>query len=646
MQGHSNSSNHIDTTKCDVNMHRLNSYKGSSSLSFEVSVVRPVRSVNTLSWNMLQSLRIFSSCKCSFGTVINVPSEAARDSVASNRNIKNEIPYLSWVNLVNPKFMPNLRMLEICVTSSSVSWDPTALRHALLELYPSHDMFRADDCLSRVKIALRVQFSSSTTGVLSELGPEVMLLVQSLVISITGKSSLPILNDNAFDIIELMKNVEHVSIESYAKTIPTSISRGYRGGISGLRSGTRSRAESRKGSPVRLINLLKKFKHLKRLELPSWTDLSQTIDAEVLETRSLTDLTCDLDHIYQLSSKLSGLDNRLRYPLFESLQSLEIFIPKHHDVPELDPGFYSQLKLYNLKRLLCFTDADHSPLLSNLIRQNAHHLQILHGNRLSVDDVLYLFKAEGNELKMLCVEEFNEYKTTDIAVSLDNDGRTAAAGFIKDLKKMYSRLKYQTKLEMLVLPVNKYSSNFKFVEHYITKRCTRLNDLWFISNQQLVRKKVLMSFNEKKEEAGSDGPEESVFAYRKSKFGKVQSLLEQFLSERYIKQVYMTLPSKADKAYKRKKSEMAQPHIKLGGRTDDGGSSSNSNSSGSNTNGNRGGEEGEKGVVYEMPKIRHMNRPWDAQIMYRCDLGKWRKDLADDYMSRTLRSIVNSQLKS
>lgn len=596
-------------------MHRLNSYKGSPSF-FGISIMKPVRSVYKISWNMLQNLRVFSSCKCSFGAIVNAPSQKG-ENVIINGNFNQEIPYASWVNLVDPKYMPNLKLLEICQTSNTMSWDPIALKSALLERYPAQQDYAQMGVLSRVRLSFRIQVSPFVVSVLTDLGPDVLLLVQSLVIANTGSTWIPLLSDGAVSVIQQMVNLEHISIESSVRSIPTSINRMYSGVTSGLRIGERGRSE-KKGSPAKLMGMLTRFKHLKQLELPAWSDLQQSLDFEILQNLGLTDLTCDLDHLYQLSSRLSTESQVFtQYLVFEHLQSLEIFIPKYHGTPVLNPVAYSRLDFVNLKRLLCFTDDDNSALISNLVRKNAHHLEILHGNRLSIDDLLYLLKAEQTKLKMLCVEEFNEFKTTDIAIVLDNDGRTAPKQFLKDLKRLYSRFKHQKSLQRLVLPVMKYSSNFIFVEHYITRRCLYLKDLWFISAQQVNRKKVLMTFNSKKDIEDGD-----LTPYQNPSSGKLQNSLEQYLSERYIKQVFMVLPSKTSKHYKQKKSEMGHPHIRIGGA------------------------DGEKGTVYEMPRIRHLNRTWAPQALYRCDLGKWRKDLEDDYMSRTLRSILNTHLKN
>lgn len=616
---------HPESTKCDINMHRMWSYGLSTSYGTSASS-KPVRSVHTISWNMLQNVKIFSSCKCSFGVIKNAPSELND----LNGNFNQDVPYSSWVNLIDPKYMPNLRRIEACLLSTNTTWDARVLREALLTKYPNHSRFDQIQFPSIVRLAFRIQFCSLTIVALNDMGPEVLLLVQSLVITNTNKSGLPILNENAYNAIKLMKNLEHFALEPPSSSLASSVPRRYLAHFDGPNGNGRARSERRVSSTVvadKLIEISKTFKHLRQLELPSWHDFQRPISFELLGMNPLTELTCDMDHLYRIARGLPiESKNILRYPIFESLQSLEVFIPQHKDSTlTYDQVCLSQLRFSNLKRLLCFTDRDTSPLTSQLIRDNAETLQILHVSRVNIQDILYLFKCSKTTLKMLFVEEFEGFRTNGVGFDSLADGGLSSMGkctetFFKDLRKLYTKFKDQKQLERLVLPVMKYSSNRLLVERYIARRCLQLEEVWFVSSHKIPRKKVLMT-DDPADIVNADSS--SGYQVGGSSYEKLQSSLDQFLSERYIKHVFTSLPRPALKEYKRKKAEISQPHIRIDGTE----------------------WEKNSAVVSVLPRIRHMSRPWAIEALYRCNLNKWRKDLEDDYMSRTLRSMVSSRLK-
>lgn len=669
-------------TKCDPNMHRRWSIGLSSYFSIYAG---PVRTVNTLSWNMLQNVRIFSACKTTSGVIHNVP---VINNNLGSYNVK-EISYGSWTNLVNPTIMPVLSRLEICLLPSNsfyIKKHTDFLRESLLTRYNG-----------KVRLAFRVQLNKVTISTLLEdFGLEVMLLVQSVVICNTNTSGSIVLSKSSISAIQYMKNLEHLAFESafFAKSsrhfnILNNIGNHSHGG-----SRTWTPKKSSLAAAERLMNVIKDFKSLRQLELPMWRDCCCQISKEMLERNHFTELMCSLSHLQELNFhhpiRGSIAEN---YPLFESLQSLEIFLDEqytpliHNNSQTLNPATTTThntnnnnnqisafshdtfpLKFHNLQRLLCFSNVPSHPAMTHLIRDNAKTLRVVRVNEPNMEDLIYLLNFSDNTLQTLFIDEFQEEYLLGYNEKRMENGEVRNSGPIskdkreeirKNFLNFYSLLKYQRQLQRLVLPVMKCSSNLKIVQKYITMECLQIPEVWFASCQKLPRKMILC-INKEDEDGDGEGEEDyddiastnsSYSTFSASAFGNgfgayalLQVSLYQHLSDRYIKGVSSPLVPGTTR-----KQDMINGS-RFDGGDDNGilinrGNGLDSVSNGSGRNTTSPTTTTNTPVTTVTPKIRHLPRYNAPFNVYRCDLLQWRKDLKDDYSTKMFKKIAVDMFK-
>lgn len=631
-------------TKCDINSHRRWQFGLSTGAARRSRVPGPARRIDdrNLSANVLRHIKIFSACKFSHvaysptiiddGVEVKAKAQGAGPTLAPARpqgGLKLYTP--TWINLLTPEVMPNLQRLELCLNPNNhyhIEKHAKTLKTALLGKYAPKDPYCPHR--STVRLVLKVRLSQATTALLlNELGSEVLALVQSLVLANHTSTMRSSFHKNVYSIVQHMEFLEHLCFEHWAEE-KTPQEGHYVLASTGLDLEVVD--PSTIVYETKLMETIAGLKHLKQLEMPNWTDFKAVIPTRLFTNNHFTELMCDANHFHDiLLNQIQGINSIKEYPMYDSLDSLEIFIPNRRVASQLENILSTNpptLPFKNLRRLLCFSKYRHCKLASMLIRRAAKSLCVLRVNEPELDDLAYLLGASQDTLQMLYVdslygtsrsyppydffEEDQEILTESGLIEdhgSDDDESTlnttlnqyrnnelarlfAESIFHQNLTNVFSLFKDQRRLQRLVLPVVKSCSSIGLILKYITQGTPLLSDVWFACNEPVATAFVLLCSEDETVQQDDfthtavelfSGPGRGGGAYR-----ALQEQLCSHLSHRYVKPVHNTAK-----------------------------------------------------------KIRHIGGEYKpSEYLYRCDLQKWRRDLDDDYAKKEMKEMTKRMIET